>query len=423
VGAAAIANILLLLLLGSMHGETVKVEWRTTPPLLPVLGDHHTPDRSDTAEGEKYRSVTTTTTTSSTTRRRVQKVAILPGPHKTGTTSVQDSFRKWIRWTKQEEEMPSPLNDWAWPVPTPLELRSIHAGKVPGGNKGFALLGTRLFGSLRFGGQATTEDVLSLYRKKFQDAWKEGKHIVLAAEFLDVMASETATLQTLNATSGIELLHRLLDLLPSHPMVIREVLVVVHHREPRVEHLLSLWHQLGKSKTLSEYILDERGGLSKSAFKLNSMGLADVFVQEGLPVHIMDTAGAKRTQVDLPTGVVCHALEVSSCRHYPDGRVTLEGVSGNATSEFLNKKPDGAERDLKEEILNRIDQLMNDYDCQFQYFQDHPTVKLHFAEHMFRTCSPTNHTNSDQERYPFSHTIQEIIDLVVCEQAHDCTPA
>ncbi len=93
-------------------------------------------------------------------------------------------------------------------------------------------------------------------------------------------------------------------------MVIREVLVVVHHREPRVEHLLSLWHQLGKSKTLSEYILDEHGGLSKSAFKLNSMGLADVFVQEGLPVHIVDTAGAKRMQVDLSTGVVCHALQL-----------------------------------------------------------------------------------------------------------------
>jgi hypothetical protein len=288
VGVAAIINILQLLLLGSMHGATVEVEWRTTPPLLPVFDNNHTPDRSDTAEGEKYRSVTSTTSTSTTsTRRRVQKVAILPGPHKTGTTSVHNSLRKWISWTKQEEEMPSPLNDWAWPVPTPLELRFIHAGKVPG-SKGFALLGTRLFGSHRFGGQATTEDVLNLYRKKLQDAWKDGKHLVLAAEFLDVMASETATLQTLNATSGIELLHRLLDLLPSHPMVIREVLVVVHHREPRVEHLLSLWHQLGKSKTLSEYILDEHGGLSKSAFKLNPMGLADVFVQEGLPVHIVD---------------------------------------------------------------------------------------------------------------------------------------
>ena len=66
------------------------------------------------------------------------KVVILPGPHKTGSSSVQGCMASWT-WTElsRTEQLPVVLSNWSWAVPTHENM--VRAGLAdPSPSKGFA---------------------------------------------------------------------------------------------------------------------------------------------------------------------------------------------------------------------------------------------------------------------------------------------
>jgi hypothetical protein len=395
-------------------------------------------------------------------RTRVQTIAILPGPHKTGTTSVQAALYHWI---SSSNNTSSPFQEWAYPVPTMQEFQSIHSGITVTGGKGFSPFLTRLFSASQT--RYRNDSVVQLYRNSLQLAWEhEGKNIVLASEHMDRLAreqeqanininsnrkSDSAALlptQQQEPISTEELLHRLIESLPDSPLVQRRIVVGVAHRVPRVDHLVSLWHQLGKRhESLLEYVTKtKRGLLDANYYNLNSLGLADVFVQRGYEVVVVVNNGTTTTSttttsdnhhhhVDFPMAMACHVLGVP-CQT-KNGQVMMviaeEGNNNNRTmitssATRLNVRPDDGERGLDQDTLDAINGLLQEYDCQFVHdFVERDNVKLVFADALFSNCHPSATKRGATKLHQLSETIQAIVDLVCARYykypfAKDCPP-
>lgn len=124
--------------------------------------------------------------------QRIQTILILPGPHKTGTTSVQVELSNWLR-----DQHPA-FSNWSWPVPSEVVWKN-HTGQSKtqatfkfDQAKGHALLANHLLGHVnsKFLPHAPAQAVLEAYRITLQKDWEAGKSLVIAAEALDRIAEE-----------------------------------------------------------------------------------------------------------------------------------------------------------------------------------------------------------------------------------------
>ena len=280
-------------------------------------------------------STTTTAPAASTTNpaitrdgKQTQKILILPGPHKTGSTSVQTGL---VTLINKERDI---FHDWAWPVPKAQKLTRLGI-RIGAKSKMFSFL-QRLYGGLR-GNKSeppkVTLKVLELFRQAIQHDWDQGKNLVIAAEYFDWLAAEEDQIRNNNmkdfinnktVSSGEDLRDVLLNFLPApRPGIEREIVVVVHYRRPRVDHLLSIWHQTGQKggkAPFSEWLLS--GGKAKA---LNSMRLLQVFHRSAeVPVRLflLDTQGAKDSNTDLTHSIVCVAMGVP-CEEYSQSCIQM----------------------------------------------------------------------------------------------------
>lgn len=322
-------------------------------------------------------------TTSTSILRRNQTIVVLPGPHKTGTTSVQAALYKWIQIDHR-------FPDWVYPVPAEDEFEAIQStyGTMMIGAKGFSPMITRLFADPTLSPQEIYQQshLLQLYGRKVQEAWRNGNNIVIASEHLDRLAVEPSKGHH-HSLSPQQLWDRFLQVLPPYA----NVEIGIHYRTPRIEHLLSMWHQLGKrQETLAHFITKpSKPGLQSTMHSLNALGLADFFVKQGYRVKILNTGNAT---MDLPSAVTCHILQIpSSCNSI-------------LTAPRLNHRPDPGERDVPDEILVAIDQLLWNYDCQLASRMD---IAWIYGDSTFDKC-----TKSPTKVQPFSQTIQAIVDLI-----------
>jgi hypothetical protein len=394
-------------------------------------------------------------------KSRTQKIVILPGPHKTGTTSVQAALFRWMHTTTNDGDFTtkshntSLFGDWAYPVPTVKEFESSiqsysYANNLVGG-KGFSPMITRLFANPS---KSPEESILSsplllLYRQKIQQAWDQGYNLVIASEHLDrlvLMADDdepvlSSSKNTLRRVSPDQLWERFLHLLPPSARTTENMIIGIQHRTPRMDHLISLWHHLGKQQeSLLDYMTKPtKPGLRSAAYSLNSLGLADFFVQRGHVVRILDTGSPsllleQRTMMDLPIAVACHVLQISTnishCIESLGNNNTTTSSSG--TSKHLNQRSDPGERKVDTHTLQAINRLLMDYDCQFYHdFFVAPQTrnkkvewidggKVVSATSVFASnnCSSANKRSRNIQRpLLFSETIQAIVDLV-CRQTY-----
>jgi hypothetical protein len=133
------------------------------------------------------------------------KVVILPGPHKTGSTSLQTSFVDWTwnwlsRGIRQRTtntvpvKTPIALPKWAWAVPDEsilrmMKLKHVYPTKAFASLMGMADLDPRLGlsrqGRAETGGVITAEnvkEVIQLYRTSMEEAWREKKTSYMGAK-------------------------------------------------------------------------------------------------------------------------------------------------------------------------------------------------------------------------------------------------
>ena len=184
---------------------------------------------------------------------------------------------------------------------------------------------------------------------------------------------------------------------------LNDIEVVVNYRTPRISHMVSIWHQLGHEKTLQDFLITPPNGRSigRGHYQLNSLGLALQFVRRGIKTTILDMKGVQEkeeaeeqqqqqqqqygdedkhnnesTNNILEIGglqgvIACDVLKVyNMCNDRGKLMMSIDttknGTNGEPDNVAIvdkNKKDDKLERNLTEQQLNDIDEIINDYDC------------------------------------------------------------
>ena len=338
-------------------------------------------------------------------------IVVLPGPHKTGSTSIQAALYDWFHTVDSNHNNSTTGREWAYPVPSNSELEAIGFSTISleGGRKGFAPMVTRLFGNPEWNEEEVIRQsvLLQLYQRTIRKAWEEGKNIVIASEHLDRLVrpayhvpETTTTGKEGRARKGLTpeaLWKRFLALLPSSSNLV----VGLTHRTPRIEHLLSVWHHVGH-ESLSEFITKEKPpGLTSTQHSLDSLGLADFFVRQGYTVRILDSGGLRQEAtpvLDLPSAVACHVLKIPEfCSP------TIHSTP------VYNARPEPAARNVDNQTLQAIETLLLQHDCQYQHLE----VEWTCSNQTFAKCRsiPAIAQRLHGHR-PFSETIKAIIDMV-----------
>jgi len=355
----------------------------------------------------------TTVTTTTPTQSHRQRIILLAGPHKTGTTSIQSNLYSWTRNAQntiassviqndiqRETHTPIiPLPSWYWPVP-PLvsQMESMDTQNfawTPA--KGFyALLEAmrnhtlyRVEDRLLFNNY-TFDQVIDMYKVELQHAWDEGYNIVLATEAIDYCIKDK---------DGQRLLEEFLDVLPdsgissmnsSTSTLVKDkglatrdhITVVVTYRSPRVKHLVSIWHQTKKKvEHFRAWMTTTRNELGA----LDSLALAEMLLNHGLHVILIDSSGIIQGGYDISYIVACDVLGAECTINK-----TLQGLQSEPV--VKNVKVDkNYNLNVNDEELDAMDKVMRQYDCKFQHLMDHPNLTIlypHDLIHNFDQCEP-----------------------------------
>jgi hypothetical protein len=188
-------------------------------------------------------------------------------------------------------------------------------------------------------------------------------------------------------------------------LTLEDIEVVVNYRTTRISHMVSIWHQLGHEKTLQDFLMPPDNGrtstrraLGRGHYQLNSLGLALQFVRRGIKTTILDMKGVQEkeeaeeeqqqqqydqdkhnnesTNTILEIGglqgvIACDVLKVSNMCNDRGKLMMSIDTKNNGSDEQpdnvaivdKNKKDDKLERNLTEQQLKDIDEIINDYDC------------------------------------------------------------
>jgi len=278
--------------------------------------------------------------------------------------------------------------------------------------------------------KSTLKDPTKLYnyfRLFFREPWQQGKNIVFGSEATDTLVwnLENKTAGTVGeamhiAPESSEKIDRLLDLLPwdnntrnssnfnnigssslqPSPLRLQDIEVVIAYRTPRISHLESIWHQVGRGATLREWLLGEC-----DFFAINSMALALQFVRKGIKTTIVHMQGALERE-GFVAAIACDVLKMGNSANNTtsidseDERVCDNEGKLHVPFEKQNVRKDKAPKEMDEKELNEINSALEEYDCgvwfHLQKYQEKGNLRmLHPSKDLFTTC--TNYSKVDNE--------------------------
>lgn len=365
-------------------------------------------------------------------RKRVQTIVILPGPHKTGSTSTQTILSQWF-----SNKHPA-FTNWSWPTLSPWLTASSSDRKFS--PKDHAEFADGVMGFAHFG-HWVSKEVLKTAKDNMQRDWEAGKSIVIASEIFDRLTLETpvtsAQKQWLVESKGNQTLHQilwknLLEFLPSHPDVSRKIFAGILFRESRSDHLVSLWHQFGGNRSLSDFIT--KGPLfAEHIYFLNSLKVAQVMQgSEGVDkTYILNTAGLERANKNvvvssLGLAIACQIMKVP-CHQTSSGQWYLEGdplpTASLESPAKANKRRDKGVRDLNQSTLDAINSVLQEYDCEFENHLSEGIGYLFFDKPIFSECKSREagkQTICSSDLQPEMFPIVSKIQNIACQALSDC---
>ena len=285
-----------------------------------------------------------------------RRVVILAGPHKTGSTSIQNNFHK---WTGPDQYL---LQKWAWPVPsivTKYEMQDENNSKW-NPSKGFYALAEILRNPRRKNTkrvvfeEVSKVDLLGYYNNEFLKAWMMGYNLIIGSEAFDNVIKDEG--------DGVEIIDRLIRLLPwnynlddSDHSKNDKITVVVTYRVPRVKHLLSIWRETKqKGQSFQEWMSITRNKLGA----IDSLGLTEIFLKKGLRVVIADIAGISNAGYEISNVIACDVLNATCTKE--------KHVDGSDPPFVLNTKVNFREEvNVTDDQLDLMDEAIRLYDCKY----------------------------------------------------------
>jgi len=225
------------------------------------------------------------------------------------------------------------------------------------------------------------------------------------------------------------------------PPKLEDFEVHINYRTPRINHVVSIWHQWARGKhrvTLRTFLLDQ----TNKIYQLNSLALALQFARNGIKTTIVDMKGVnekeERQQLDVAANstttvigalrgvIACDILQMGSGKNETDDNDDNgNGKYNNIDAlwcdehsrlhlpppilEFKNKntKEDSDERNMSDAQLFEIERALVDYDCEVwkhlkPYISKGTLRILYPSERLFSKC------NNDTPEVSFRETLDKI---------------
>lgn len=281
-----------------------------------------------------------------------QKVVILPGPHKTGTTSVQSFL---LSMAKKQK-----LGDWEWPAAS---------------SKAFSDVAHSIFFD-----ESDKKGIRSRKRSKIQAVWKRGHSVVFGAELLDYVAA--APRESLDAA-----FERLMEIIPPNVVPGEDMTAVVMYRTPRSSHLISAWKQqiamarrkrgggghvwrrmlekTGKKKqpapSLAEWLCTSQWQGRMEFFvqrivasQVNPMGVARAFSN-----HMNVIVGDMSQMDDISNTIACQVLQVPCTK---EGKIV--GLA-EKKPKVLNQRDNPVEIGFSPDEIKEVEDVLREMDCYY----------------------------------------------------------
>lgn len=281
--------------------------------------------------------------------------AMPTGPHKTGTTSIQNNLMK---WTSPDQNI---IKHWEWPVPSEvieIETKDEQNWRWNAG-KGFYALSESLRDSQHYQIKGrklflhySSNELLKFYKTEFLKTWVKGKNIVFGSEAFDFIIKDI---------NGVDMINGLKALMPWRIDDINingsdnDITVVVTYRLSRIKHLISIWRQTKKeTEPFEKWMKTTLNNLGA----LDSLGLANAFILQNLKVSLLDSSGLAAEGVDISNAVACDVLD-APCTNDKQ-LVGTKPVVMNTKVDFQGKV------NLSEEQLDEMDKALQMYDCKYQ---------------------------------------------------------
>ena len=309
-----------------------------------------------------------------------QRVVLLMGPHKTSSTSIQTNI---VRWVNMGDVLPG----WCWPAPE-IDDKGYCEGSAMKDRpkifypyvdtlhgRGQSLCLPEMYKESGFSGQ----DLIDDYEGGFRNAWREGKSLIIATESMDYIASD-------KRKKGVALLDRILHGMPfnskkgvSNTQLAGnkdDITVVVNFRTPRVEHLISLWHEccmddMTPHEFLQKYVYEKLDKLRS----LDTLHLVEILLKKGLNVILIDMAGVSKQGYDISNVVACDVLG-ADC-------TSKKTIAGDTLSpSIMNKKSHS--HNMTNDELAGMEMIIRNYDCKFQSIVDNAKLTILYPDELMR---------------------------------------
>jgi len=336
-----------------------------------------------------------------------QRVVLLVGPHKTASSSVQANL---IRWTSEYDNR---LPNWSWPQPSfvsscnngpkvfyPYFITLNGSGKEQCLRKQYKLWGLQ------------EKDLLSDYKNAYRDEWSAGKSLVIASEAMDFVSSER--------TDGDLMLSRILDGLPWNSNDLSglqlegsndDVTIVVKFRAPRVEHLVSLWHQccMG-SMTFYEYITIRLPSKKDPIRSLDSLRLVEIFLEKGFEVIIIDMEGATNKGYDISDVVACDVL---GARCTP-----VKKIIGENILPLISNVKKHNDLYVSDDQLEMMEKAIRNYDCNFQNMMRHDSLTALYPEVLMKIFESCQFISQDSRIETRGNLVEVLFDITISDDIY-----
>lgn len=364
------------------------------------------------------------------------RIAILAGPHKTASTTLQTFFSSvagsTVRLTNttidssHTHKSHSSVTDWVWPLGVSEEYdeeSSLGGGfKIMKPAKFYSVLASLISGRRRIvffadKSQKSLDKAREYHRALFRRPWEEGKNIIIAAEAFDTLVEGLVDYKNNGrgedihvSSSSDEMIDALLDVFPwgetnsTSPLHLDDIEVQINYRTPKISHVRSIWHQLGKRTTLRQFLYNDN--FRHHLYQSNSLALALQFVRRGIKTSILDMRGASENS--LPSNgtdtsnvgigglqgiVACEVLRMGEENGLCDDQSRLHLPGYKSSLKDMNQKADKNVVNLTPDQLDEISSLLEEYDCSvWQHLQKYQAQGLlrilHPNEDLFGKCDP-----------------------------------
>jgi hypothetical protein len=338
--------------------------------------------------------------------RKKQGVVLLAGPHKTASSSMQRNFYHWLD-AKSEEDISGLSKQWAWPSPMQTfvdhgcEMNDSLASKI------FYMLIESIKGRRNKSRCITsfysTTEIIKLYHDEICKRWNQGYNLVIGSEAMDFIASEH---------DGPKILDDLIHALPWHAKENplhgsdEDITAVVAYRAPRVDHLISLWHQCCMERmSFYEYLTRLRSTYKEVPLRsLDSLKLASAFVEKDIDTVLIDMSGVKALGYDMTNVVACDILHAECTEHRtfpgaPKKKAAIVNVKTHSDTNF----------NITDAQLRRINDVIETYDCNFATLMEHEKLKVVYSNALDASLSKCQERES--KVYSRDDMVQQIIDI------------